>query len=135
MSCLDKVLGVKDQIGAFKAEVFFVTRTWTGTRPGDGLFEDTESQLLPTPCIRDFSHDVRLKQSGTIKQGDLILTSISRNSYPDEETFRTDIKGKNRNVVKYYRINRHYYRLINIKENFVTWDIHLRKVTIDERER
>ena len=133
LGCVDKILGIKDQIGAIIEEVHLVTRTWTGERVGDGDHTDVETQIIPTPCIKDFSHDVRTHEAGVVKSGDLILTGISRNKYTDELTLRTDTTD--RSIEKLYHIGKHYYRLVHIKENLLTWDIHIRKVHFDENER
>jgi hypothetical protein len=119
-------------MGAQLADVFFVTRTWTGTRPGDGNFTDVEEKMNPLPEIRDYSHSLRLLESGSIKQGDLLLVGVSRNKYPEEAKLLTTTDSKN--TEKYYRIGKHFYRTIFIKERLVTWDIQVRKVTVDERE-
>lgn len=131
--CVDKILGIREEMGAQLADVFFVTRTWSGERTGDGDFSDTIEQMSPLPEIVDYSHDVRLQQAGTYKQGDLILRSVSRNQYPDEDKLRTDTLE--RNVEKFLKVGDHFYRTIHIKEKLVTWDIHVRKVAQDETER
>lgn len=131
--CIDKVLEVRENIGAQLADVFFVTRTWTGRRPGDGTFTDVTEQMKPTPCIKDFSHDIRLQAGGNYKAGDLLLTSISRNKFPDESKLLTTTSVGN--VVKFIKVGPHFYRTISVKENFVTWDIHVRKTRQDQTER
>lgn len=130
--CVDDILAIRQDIGAELATVDFVTRVWSGQRIGDGSFSDTLERMFPLPCIKDLSHDVRLTEGGSIKQGDLILTGVSRNQYPDEEKLRTDTGL--RNVEKFYKIGPHYYRTMHIKERLVTWDVHVRKVLLDEQE-
>ena len=132
LGCLDTVLKVKSDIGATLADVFLVTRTWSGKRTGDGSFTDEETQLKPTPCITEFAHDLRIRAGGSVKQGDLLLTSISRNTIPEEDTLRTDTDS--RNVERFYKIESHYYRTIHISKKLVTWDVQIRKVLVDETE-
>lgn len=132
LGCVDKMLGVREGMGADLAKVDLITRTWSGERPGDGTFTDTVTRMDPLPGIKDFSHDVRVTRGGAVKQGDLILTSISQNAYPDEATLRTDTGV--RNVEKFLKVGDHYYRTIHVKKRLVTWDVHVRKVNVDETE-
>lgn len=133
LDCIDDILEIKESIGADIEKISLITRTWTGERPGDGSFSDDEEKMKPLPCIKDVGHDLRLLEGGAVKQGDLILTSVSRNSYPDENTLRTDTGI--RNVEKFYKIGEHFYRTIHIKKRLVTWDVHVRKVRQDQTER
>ena len=132
LGCVDKILGVKDSMGANIHEVFIINRVWTGERVGDGSFTDEESQVLPTPCIKDYSHDVRITESGAVKQGDIILTGLSRNVFPDEEEFKT--KTEERNTQRMFKVGTHFYHVKHIKEKLITWDLHLTKIRQDETE-
>jgi hypothetical protein len=133
LKCIDKILEIKEGVGADIEKVDLITRTWSGERVGDGSFIDLLERMKPLPCIADVSHDVRVTASSSVKQGDLLLKSISMNSYPDEKKLRTDTGI--RNVEKFYKIGEHYYRTIHIKKNLVTWDVQVRKVHRDEQER
>lgn len=130
--CIDEcVLGVREELGLQLAEVSIVTRTWTAEEPGDGSFSDNVEVLSPSPQIVDYSHNIRVQEAGAIKQGDLILKMIPRATYTEEQ-LRTDTGIKN--VEKFIKVGNHYYRTIHVKENLVTWDIHIRKVSKDETE-
>lgn len=132
LKCSDKILSVRQDMGAQLADVYLITRTWTGERVGEGDFTDESVKMDPTPSIMDFSHDVRVTEAGAVKAGDLILTGVSLNKYPDEATLRTQTTAKN--VQKMYKINSHYYHVVRIVERFLTWDIQLRKIRVDETE-
>lgn len=132
LDCLDDILSVRECIGANLADVKIITRTWSGARPGDGQFDDVEIPLTPAPQIRDYSHDIRLQQGGSYKQGDLLLRAISKNAFPTEIELRTDTGIKN--VQKFIKVGENYYITINVKENLVTWDIQVRKVIQDETQ-
>lgn len=131
--CIDKILGIREQMGAELAEVTLITRSWSGERVGDGSFIDLKEKISPTPQIKDFSHDIRVTEAGSVKAGDLLLAGISINKYPDELKLRTDTGDKK--VEKLYQVGKHFYRTIHIKENLVTWDVQIRKVRQDETER
>lgn len=132
LDCVDEILGVRDCLGLNLADCYIVTRTWAGERVGDGEFSDVSEQIKPSPSISDFSHNVRTTESSSVKSGDLILGNISRNKYPDEQTLRTDTLQKN--VEKFIKVGRHYYRTIHVKEELLTWEVHVRKVLQDETE-
>jgi hypothetical protein len=124
--CIDGILGVRDCIGAALHPVYIVTREWSGEQPGDGNSSETEEQILPTPEIKDYGHDLRLTEGGAIRQGDIILRNISKNQYPNESDLDCSTDGK-RNIEKYYLINDRYYTVIHIKEDYLVWHVHLRK--------
>ena len=48
---IDDSLGMIDEIGAYKDEVYLVTRTWSGATIGLGTATDEERQVYPTPYI------------------------------------------------------------------------------------
>jgi hypothetical protein len=123
---IDTVLGVRDSIGAQLHNVYMITRRWSGGRPGEGLASDSTQQLQPTPQIFEYGHDIRLTEGGAVKQGDIVLKSISKNTYTDKDlSGRTDDKATER----FYRIKERLYEVINIKERFVTWEVQLRKLS------
>ena len=133
LKCSEKILGLRDDMGAIIHEVFIIERTWSGERVGDGSFTDTQIQIKPTPQIMDYAHDVRGTESGFVKAGDLILKGISRSKYPNELTLRTDTDDKR--IQRLYKVGEHFYHLVHIKEKFITWDVHIRKIRQDETER
>ena len=122
--CIDKVLEVRDSTGAKLHDVYFVTRTWSGEDIGSGTSTTQREQITPTPGIMDYGMDKRLQQGSNIRQGDLILTGISCNKY-SYSALHT--QTENRQIEKFYEINREYYEVIHIKEKMVTWEVHLRK--------
>jgi len=132
LPCVDKILSVRDDIGVTLHEVFLIERTWSGKRVGAGSFNEESQKISPSPRIVDIGHDVRVVAAGSVKSGDLMLTGISRNQYPDELTLRTDTVD--RNVEKLYKVGKHFYRVVHIKEKLLTWDLHIRKVRKDETE-
>jgi hypothetical protein len=132
MDCIDKILGVREGMGAQLADVSIVTRTWSGSRPGDGSYTDVEVKITPTPEIVDYSHNIRISEAGAFKSGDLLIKSISMNGYSEEDLTTTT---NAENVEKMYKVGKHYYSLRHIKESLVTWDVHLRKLNQDESER
>lgn len=124
LKCIDSVLGVRDKIGVTLHEVCLVERTWTGETIGDGNRFDKVTPIKPSPGIRDFSHDIRAVSGGAIQQGDILLTSISKNNY-DRDFLSA--QAKDPLVEKFYRIDDHEYRVVNIVERYVTFDVLVRQ--------
>ena len=81
LDAVDEALQVREDIGVYKAQVFITTRTWSGKQIGRGVPTDVHELMRPFPGIKEFSHDLRVKEGGTIKAGDILLTSISMKSY------------------------------------------------------
>lgn len=133
LKSVDCALAARENMGAQIHDVYLIDRQWSGGRVGDGDFSDVSQKISPTPSIKDYSHDVRITNVGAVKAGDIILTGISRNKYPDELKLRTDLLERNQE--RLYKVGKHFYTLIHIKENLVTWDLHLRKKRSDESER
>lgn len=125
LPCLDSILGIREQIGAEKADVYLVTRVWSGRVPGDGFHTDTEEMIRPKPMIVDLSHDIRLQEAGVVKQGDLFIRQISKARYPHEKDI--DCQTTAKNIEKFYKVGEHYYTLIQVVERHLTWDIQVRK--------
>lgn len=132
LDSLDCILGIREDMGAQIDDVYLVTRTWAGERVGDGKYKDVTVKMKNTPEIVDHSHSIRMSEGGSIKQGDLVLKTISQKDY-SEDQLRTDTGLEK--VEKFVKVGDHYYRTINVRKRLVTWDVHIRKVSEDEAER
>lgn len=126
---IDTILGVRDSIGAVIQAVYFVTRTWSGTQPGDGTAKDVETRMIPSPGLKNFSHDLRLKEGGAIKQGDIFLTHVSRNFLESQ----LDGSSPAANIEKFFRVGEYIYQVINVQEKYVTFDVQLRRLSNQTR--
>lgn len=129
--CLDDILGIRDEIGAALAQVYIVTRTWEGDGIGDGDYSDEVVQVLPTPGIRDYAHNLHVLQGGVIQQGDLILKMISKNTFPLHSD--VDCQSTNPAIEKFYKVGNFFYRVIHVKEDHLTWDVHVRRISDQTR--
>lgn len=137
LPAIDSILGVRDTIGALKAPVFLITRTWY-TDSGrtslnsevGGYARDVEVQLLPSPEIINFAQDVRIRQGGAVEQGDVLLRNVSKNLYE-----KTDLDGTStaQNVQKFYRVGTIVYQVRSVVEKYVTWDVQVRPLTDQTR--
>lgn len=130
MSGLNSVLSVRNKIGAIKQPVSFITREWTGKTVGDGISKDTETEVYPAPHIVDYSHSIRLQEGGAIKQGDLLLKAISKSSFPSSK----DIDGSSeaKNIERFFKVGEYYYTVISVRERYLTWDVQVRKHSVQE---
>lgn len=121
----------RDDIGAIKAEVYIVTRIWSGDRIGDGTPTETKVRMLPTPNIIDLSQDIRLSTAGAIKQGDLILKSISKLNYPTEND--VDCLVTSKTTEKFYEVGGYLYKVIHVKSPYHAWNVHVRRLSNQTR--
>ena len=129
---VDKILGIRDKIGAVKAKVFIVTRTWENGEIGHGSFKDEIIPVLPTPYLRDFSQDIRLQPQAGVQQGDLILRDISKKSFDSETSI--DTRTNDKGIEKAYKLvslttrEEKFYHVVSIIEDYLTWDVQLRRI-------
>jgi hypothetical protein len=138
LPAIDSILGVRDQIGAVIKPVYLVTRTWytdvgyttPASQIGEGYAKDVQVQMLPSPGLKNFAQDIRLREGGSVKSGDIILTSVSKNSYTEAQL---DGSSALPNVEKLYLVGAKLYQVINVAEKYVTWDVQLRELTNQTR--
>lgn len=134
----DDILGVRDAVGAVIDPVFLITRSWytdaakttPAARVGDGYAKDTEVQMLPSPALKNYAQDVRLREGGAVKAGDIILKNVSRQSQ-SEATL--DASTGTVNQERLYRVGDKLYQVINITKSYVTFDVQLRELTNQRR--
>lgn len=130
---VDSILGIRDDLGVALHPVFLVTREWSaGTEIGEGDFTDSEKQVLPSPRIKEYADDYKIKEGGAIQQGDIILKMISKQSYPNRSDIDCSVGAQH--VEKFYKINEVFYRVIFVWEQHVTWNVHLRRVSDQTRK-
>lgn len=125
LSITDDILGLRDDLGAKKQNVYILTRTWDGSELGDGTPSDVAVQILPTPHIVDYAHSLRLKEGGNIREGDIILKHLSKQTYTDESMI--DCSVSDQVTEKYYYIDEKLYTVIHVKSDYVYWNVHIRK--------
>lgn len=123
----DSILGVRDTIGAVIQPVYLTVRTWTGAEPGDGSFTDVDTQVLPSPAIRDLSTDFQAQAAGNVEEGDLILKGISKQSYANRAD--VDCKSQLKNVERFYKVAGEIYNVTHVSESYITWNVRIRKAT------
>jgi hypothetical protein len=124
---LDDLLGMRDDLGVALKEVWFVTHVWTGLEPGDGEKVEERKQVLPSPQIVDYSHNLKAMEGGAFEQGDLVLRQISKRKFPDRaEVVRASDSG---NVEKFYEVGGELYRVISCTERHLWWNVQVRKIT------
>jgi len=135
---INSILGVRDSIGAIIQDVSFIKRTWytdnTYATPAANISgiaaKDVVTQMLPTPQIVNLSQNLNLKEGGTIKQGDIILKNVSKQSFVEANL---DGSSNAANVENLYLVGQKVYQVINLVERYVTWDVQLRELTNQTR--
>lgn len=120
---VDSILSLRDEIGAVKSPVFIVTRVWNETK-GIGQPTETRVQILPSPRIVELSHDMRLREGGFMKQGDVILKMISKESYKESDI---DLSVPNDKTEKFYLIKNSLFEIISVVDKYVVFQVHIRR--------
>lgn len=128
---VDEILGIRDDLGVALKEVWMVTRTWSGSEIGVGTFTEVRVRMLPSPRVVEFSQDLRIKEGGSVRAGDIQLKMVSKESYSTEAS--VDCSSNTANVEKFYEVGGIVYRPISITEKHLTWTILLRRVSDQSR--
>lgn len=127
----DDIYAIRQEIGAIIQEVGIVTRTWAGTEPGEGNASDVVVWFDPMPGVKDYSLKFANMQGGAYLQGDLIVSGISKQSYPSRD--EVTCKSSALNVEKFYLIGEELFQVIAYTERYISWDVHVRKMTNQTR--
>lgn len=134
---IDDILCAVESVGAFIKKVSLVTRTWytdadktTLATTVGGYATDVIVAMHPNPTMKDYSQDIRLREGGAVKQGDIILKNVSKNQYAEE-----DLDGSTSapNIEKFYLVGAKLYQVINVTEELVTWRVQLREMSNQTR--
>lgn len=128
---VDCALECKDDLGLDLCDVSILTRTWSGEEVGRGRATDEVCKISPNPSVIEFNHDLRLKEGGAIKQGDILVKSISRGSYQDE--LEINCRTDENNVEKFYLICDKLYNVISVRKRIATWEVQVRRLSDQER--
>lgn len=131
MSLLDDValdveaaLKTIEGLEIYKSKVFFLTRTWK-ERKGRGNPSDVVTKIDPNPYIADFSHSTRIKEGGSIKQGDLFIKYLPKNIYPTEND--VNCKSDSELIEKFYVIDDELYEVVSVVKDYAYWNVQIRK--------
>lgn len=124
LAVVDDILGIRDEIGAIKHPIYILTRVWPGQK-GVGVPVDSTEQVLPTPNLVNFSLNQDPNEAGKIPQGQILLKMISKNKYT-----KNQINGTVDNPTlkeRWYYINGELYEVVNVTEDYVYWNVLLKK--------
>ncbi len=126
LSCTDGILGLRDDLCATKnGPIYILTRVWDGEK-GRGEPCDTIEQVLPSPFLANFTHSLRLREGGTIKQGDIMLKYISKQAYPTEDLIDCSVEEP-LTTERYYFFDNNFYECISVEQSYVYWNVLVRK--------
>jgi hypothetical protein len=127
---INGILGVRDDLGAALKQVYLVTRTWTGAQIGAGSYTETRVQMLPSPRVVEFKNDLRIREGGAVKQGDVMLKMVSKETYAQADLDFSNVSGA---VEKFYELGGELYRPIGVTEKHVCWSVLLRRQSNQSR--
>lgn len=122
---VDSILGLRDDLGVALKQVKFVTRTWSGAEPGDGEYKDSFKEMKPSPRVVEFKTDLRIREGGFVKAGDIMLKMISKASFSEKDL---DGTSEDPRIEKFYEVGGVFYRVINVHEKHVVWSVLLRPI-------
>ena len=125
---IDSILGIRDDLGVALKTVYFVTRTWSGAEPGDGVATDVRVRMLPTPRVQEFKHSARIVEGGTIHAGDVLLKMVSKNAYPTEDLL--DGSTSSESIQKFFEVGGVLYTVVSVREKHLVWNILLRQQSV-----
>jgi len=126
LSVTNDILGLRDDLGAIKHPIYILTRVWSGSERGSGTPSDSVTQLLPTPYLVDLSHNMNLREGGTLKQGDLLLKMISKKTYQESQI---DCSTGDSLTEKWYYVKGLLYEVVSVTEEYVYFNVQVRKAT------
>lgn len=129
--CFDSILCIPDSLGLNLKDVSIVNRLWDGEQVGEGNAHDTAERVLPSPMIVDLTHKYNIKEGGLVQQGDILLKNISKTVYPEKN--QIDNTTNDLNHERFYMIGDDLYKIISVKENYLTWDVHVRRLSAQMR--
>ncbi len=130
---IDCALSVRDQLGLTLKPVKRVTRTWSGTQPGDGTATELHELLVPSPEIKSLDHQVKHIEIGLVHQGDIEIRQVSKSQFP----VIADVDGKppsaDRRYERLFDVGGFLYQVIRVEEKLYWWNIQLRRLTPQTR--
>lgn len=126
LSVTNDILGLRDHLGAIKYPIYILTRVWSGNERGSGTPTDYVTQVLPTPYLVDLSHSINLREGGSLKQGDLLIKMISKQTYTEDQI---DCTVPDKKTERWYFIKDLLYEVISVKEDYVYFNVQVRKAT------
>ncbi len=128
---VNSILGLRDTLGVGLKDVYLVTRTWAGTEIGDGAVTEDREQMLPSPRIVQFNHDLRIVAGGAIEQGDILLKMVSKQTYATKDLI--DGVSTSELIEELFEVGGILYRVVEVTEKHVTWNILLRRLSDQTR--
>lgn len=124
LKAVESALSIRDKAGLVTKKVWVVHRIWSSGEVGHGDYKDILIDVTPTPVIKDMTQDMRIVQGGVYQAGDFRLTSIPKSRYSQHDL---DPKvSENEEIL--YKVGDDLCQLVSIKENYATWDIHVRRI-------
>jgi hypothetical protein len=130
LEAVDCALEAKAAAGVDLAQVSILTRTWQGEYPGRGDASDVVVPIVPNPSVVQFNHDLRLKEGGRSREGDILVKSISKLRYLERVI---DGSSTSTSVEVFYVINDKLYNVISIEEKIGTWEVLCRRLSDQAR--
>jgi hypothetical protein len=134
---INSILSIRDSIGASKQPVYFLNRTWftDGTftvqsTDISGSAKDVLTQMLPSPQIVTLTQEIKAREGGTVKNGDIMLKMISQESFNEAAL---DGSSSANNVENLFIVGVKVYQVVKVTQEYVTWNLVLKELTNQTR--
>lgn len=121
---VDDILGIRDEIGALKYPIYILTRTWPGQK-GVGTPVDVKEQILPSPNLVDLTLRYNSNPAGNVRQSDISLKMISKNKYTEKD-IDCSVSDPTKQE-RWYYINGSLYEVVSVTEEYVYFNVLLKK--------
>lgn len=131
LESIDDVLSIRNDIGAEKKACKLIVRQWSGERVGDGSKTETSTEIYPAPWVVEYKADSKVFQGGVVRFGDIMLKHISKRSFTDESELRAESSSSNKE--RFYEVGGILYQPVNVLEDYVYWNVHLRRLSDQRR--
>lgn len=122
---INPILEVRDFLGAEKHKTYLLTREWTGELVGEGIPSDSIEIFNPSPNLVDVTLNHRTREGGKVREGDLMLKMISKQTFPKRSLIDGTSTGDKQE--KFYYINEELYQIIQVTEDHLWWNVTVRK--------
>lgn len=122
---INPILEVRDFLGAEKHKTYILTRDWPGEMVGEGIPSDSKEMIDPSPSLVDVTLNHRTREGGKVKEGDLMLKMISKQTFPNRS--QVDGTTSSGQQEKYYYIDEDLYQIIQVTEDHLWWNVTVRK--------
>lgn len=122
---IDEARELVDDLGLRLCTVQTRLRTWTGSVPGDGSSSDVDTDIEPTPKVREPWPRLIADAPGTYETGDRLISKVSATYTEAQLTGGTLFNSQEWWIL----IDGDPHRVMGVEKRTFEWRIHVRRLT------